>query len=739
MDKLLKVAVILTAVDKMSDEIGRAVGKSEEKMKELSDKMHANFGRGSTMMGIGAGMVASLAPAVEAYAELENSSARLKSVLMKDGGTVSRFYGEINNLAVELGNKLPGTTQELQNMMVALIRNGVEEQDILNGVAVAAANLAVALEMPYDQAAEFAAKLRISANVASQDMQAFMDVIQRTRNLGVDTQEMAYAFGRTGLKKFGIEGIEAAKAMSALYAEILPITKSGETTGSGLSKILGAVMDNDKMSKANAALKQYGIQMEFVDQKTGKFKGVENLVAQLGQLSKFTDAQRLNIITAMFGDGEDSKIAAIIAANGVKGYNETIRKMSQQGTLDAKVDQQLRTLRAKWEATTGTITNALAAMGAPLGEALKPIVDMIGSIAAKLQEWATQYPGIFKFVGIFVAVTGSVMALRGAFLMAQAALAGIKLLMGGGALFNPWMIAIGIIAALAYTVYDNWDAIVKWFKNVWTAIGDWFSGLWESIKGIFSSAWKWIKNLFFNYTPHGLIYTHWDKITAWFSQLWEKVKAVFVATWEFVKGLFLKYHPIGIIYTHWDDITAYFSKLWDRVKGIFQGILDWIMGFGKKFWAAGANIVDSIIDGIKAKANQAVEAVKNLAKDIRDFFPFSPAKRGPLMDIHKIKLVETIADSVKPGALVKKMHTTAQLAANALITPNVRSGAPALAMAGRGGGGGAVQVHFSPQISLSGGATKADGNALTDALKKMLPELTRSIQREIEKQQRFKY
>ena len=198
-----------------------------------------------------------------------------------------------------------------------------------------------------------------------------------------------------------------------------------------MSKIFGAVMDKQKMADANAMLRQYGISMEFVDQKTGKFKGVENLVAQLSKLSKFNDTDRLNIITKMFGDGEDSKIAAIIAANGIKGYNETIRKMAQQGTLDKKVDEQLKTFKSKWEATTGTITNMLAAIGAPLAEALKPAIDALGALAGYVQQFAQAYPGVAKFVGVFIAVAGSLMVLRSSILMVQAAMTALKLLMGG--------------------------------------------------------------------------------------------------------------------------------------------------------------------------------------------------------------------------------------------------------------------------------------------------------------------
>ena len=55
--------------------------------------------------------------------------------------------------------------------------------------------------------------------------------------------------------------------------------------------------------------------------------------------------------------------------------------------------------------------------------------------------------------------------------------------------------------------------------------------------------------------------------------------------------------------------------------------------------------------------------------------PFRPAKEGPLRDIHRIRLVETIAESIKPTPLVNAMRHTLQSATGI-------SGKPAMASSG---------------------------------------------------------
>lgn len=40
---------------------------------------------------------------------------------------------------------------------------------------------------------------------------------------------------------------------------------------------------------------------------------------------------------------------------------------------------------------------------------------------------------------------------------------------------------------------------------------------------------------------------------------------------------------------------------------------------------------------------------------IRNFLPFSPAKEGPLSDLHRVKLIETIAQTITPTPLLERM------------------------------------------------------------------------------------
>ena len=641
-------------------------------------------------------------------------------------------------------------------MMSVLIKQGVTEQTIINGVGKSAAYLAVALKLPYEEGAKMAAKLKEASGVANEDFLQFMDTIARTSNLGVEAGEMQYAFSRSAgaLKLMGIQGLEASKAISAVYATLIRTGASGETVGTGMQAILNTFMNADKMKVFNAEAAKLGVNMEFVDKKTGQFKGVENMIAQFDKLKQFNPQQRANLVQALLGPGQDASFMNTLIDKGISGYNDMIASMSSQATLEQKVEAQLSTLKQLWEAATGTFTNTLAAFGETIAPELKRLTESFGKLSESLSGFIKNHPGLAKIIGLgimgFTAIAGAVGA--AGFAVGAAAkffsfgAGGLKLIMQSGlwaakslswlsfvmryqfvtsvvpalskigtafkALWaimaaNPWVLIAAAAIAAAILIYKNWDKIVAWFTKIW-----------EYIKMYALQAWEWLKKMFLNYTPHGLIIKHWDKISAWFSGLWERIKSLTSQAWQWLKKMFLNYTPHGLIIKHWGSIVEFFGGLWDKVKGVFRGFIDWLKGLGSIFVKAGANIMTSIWEGIKSMASKPIQAMQDVVKKIREFLPFSPAKRGPLMDLHRVKIVETIAQAIKPAPLVKAMQVTT--AAAVMATTPVNS------MSSNNIGGGSVSIVYNPTITIGAGSSQ-DKQAFVDLLKQHKDDIARIV------------
>ncbi|MBP1862140.1 tape measure protein [Rhizobium herbae] len=89
------------------------------------------------------------------------------------------------------------------------------------------------------------------------------------------------------------------------------------------------------------------------------------------------------------------------------------------------------------------------------------------------------------------------------------------------------------------------------------------------------------------------------------------------------------------------------------------------------FYPQGVALMDTLAAGIRARAAVVIEEIRKVTQLVRDHLPSSPAKTGPLSDIHRLKFTETIAGSIHAAPMVKAMRTAAAatMAAAAIAMP----------------------------------------------------------------------
>lgn len=85
----------------------------------------------------------------------------------------------------------------------------------------------------------------------------------------------------------------------------------------------------------------------------------------------------------------------------------------------------------------------------------------------------------------------------------------------------------------------------------------------------------------------------------------------------------------------------------NAVRTGIQAALRVIQNIASSFFNAGKNIVNSIVDGIKSVAGKVKDAVTGIVDGARNLLPFSPAKEGPLKDIHKLNFAGPIVSSIE--------------------------------------------------------------------------------------------
>ncbi|QMI05815.1 phage tail tape measure protein [Citrobacter sp. RHB25-C09] len=442
-----ELKALITGVDKLSPALGR-MQKNIRKFRRDAEDM----GKGGLAMAasLGAGLAASMV----AFAKQEDAATGLKVAMMGANGQVNSTFERINTLAIGLGNKLPGTTADFQNMMQMLVRQGIPAENILGGVGEASAYLAVQLKKTPEAAAEFAAKMQDATGTTSKDMMGLFDTIQKAFYLGVDDTNMLSFFTKTSsiMKMVNKDGLLAAKALAPISVMMDQMGMKGESAGNALRKVVQAGLNMKKVGDANDLLKgaKLGIKLDFTDGKGG-FGGLENIFTQLSKLRGLSDVRRTKILTGIFGDdAETLQVVNALIDKGKDGYDEVVKKMQKQANLNQRVEAQLGTLTNLWEALTGTAINGLAAIGGAFSDDAKKLVTWLGDMTEKFSNFAAKNPRFIR--GIVGAVAGFVGLKLAAIGVSQAL--GI---VGGAMKMSPMGAFLRLAAIGIGYVIANWD------------------------------------------------------------------------------------------------------------------------------------------------------------------------------------------------------------------------------------------------------------------------------------------
>jgi hypothetical protein len=128
-----------------------------------------------------------------------------------------------------------------------------------------------------------------------------------------------------------------------------------------------------------------------------------------------------------------------------------------------------------------------------------------------------------------------------------------------------------------------------------------------------------------------LIIWKWKEISSFTKKTWEAVADIMNTVWTNIKRLIAEN-----VVEAYSKIKEYFNKAKDFLDKI-------------NLYESGKKIIKSAIDGILSMKNKVSGAVNTIAGMIRDFFPFSPAKEGPLSTLHRLDFAGPVTDSIARG------------------------------------------------------------------------------------------
>jgi TP901 family phage tail tape measure protein len=399
------------------DRLGASISRAHDRAKGLATQMAsmaAEYGPNAVAAMWGA-KTAVTGP-LRAYATLEQAQTDLRVAMMDRNGRVSGSYAAINKEAVDLGNKLPGTTKDFVMGALALKANGTPDSVIAGGGLRASSYLGVLLHMQQESAAEMVAKARESYALTGPQLIPAADKIQRARfGLGIKPEDITAAntYMASTLNTIGWTGLDNMGQVLAMQGLGQQQGMVGSVFGTNMKDFIQrlALADTRMGKKSKEAehvrglMKAAGIGRFEVFGADGQMVSPVAVAEQMEQFNRLKPQERIEAFHQIFGD-QGGQIAQLLAQKGAAGVREKMGLIDNQGDLNTKLAITTETLGNKFEALTGTVENAAAAMAKPVGNAAKPAIDGLNNvIGGPIQGLFESHPaaGVAGMVGLTAA------------------------------------------------------------------------------------------------------------------------------------------------------------------------------------------------------------------------------------------------------------------------------------------------------------------------------------------------
>jgi|GEM_PF-4993951 len=661
----MKIAVILSAYDKMSNVINSAVKKSTDKLKSFSasaDKLaEKSFNTGKQLVASGLAIGAPIYKAIDAATEFETKMVDIRKQMAED--TPTAVKGMTNDI-FKLSKQLPLATGEIQEMIASGLRMGIAQDKIID-YTKQVTKMSVAFDMGAGEIADSMGKIANVFKIPIDKVGEFADTINylddNTMAKGPDLIDVLQRIGG------------AAKALkpdqaAAMASTMLSLGESAETSGSGLSAMLNrlgaATMQGKKFQEG---LRMLGISGENLQKSMSNSSTAQFAIMDVFEkINGLKPEKQTEALIRLFGQEHGPKLQKLANNVGELKRQMNLVNGAQKGSMDREYQKRVAATAAQMQIFKNRIHELWIKIGSTLLPSLNKLTESAGKWIDKVSVWIDRNPNLVAGIAKAAAVVSGL------------ALAGGYLSFAFGGIVKLFSIGVRVISFLtrAFGILRNIMLVLRLVFMAFPIIG-------------------WVTAIA---TAVFLIIRYWSKIVGFFKGIFANIKSQY--------GGFLGY------------LKAIGKGIFAVITWPFRSVLAFITGTYKAFTEGGHNIIGSLVAGIKKAIHIPVDMVKNMVKKVRNLLPFSPAKDGPLKDIHKIKLVETIAESIKPASMINAMRRATQAAFNFLTKPGqalqpVRAGSPA------GGGGPSMTVN----INLSGSATAKDGEAISGVIKKEFARL----------------
>lgn len=583
--------------------IGRTEAVLERHQKKLTNQSARQESAKSFMGSLGAAIAVTVP--VKLAIDYENNWTELqKNIQLSSTKDEQRLKQGIFSVSERSGigtGELTKLTASAAQTSIVKKADGTLDPEKTTQFLSDAAELAVACGISAEEAGKRLVAYRSDMGLTAEQAQGMGDSMSYlAAQMGItaaDTSSVAARIGAAG-KTAGLSG----KSIAGLSAALAATSGNKEASGAAMNSFLETLSQGDAMpARQKALMARLGFDNTAAlaeGMRQGGKTAENTLLTVFSSIRELPVDEQKDTLNGLFGNAAGS-ISPLIRKL------DSLREAFALANAQEATGAQLKAFQLQ-SATTGGTLNRLATagqnLGTVLGGAVLPILQPIASGAALLTECirglAEDYPPLAT--GITGVVTGLFMwktVVMAAKYAATFFSDGLQLIKGLISVLRPSFIA-DTAAKIANTAATLTSAAAQ---KAHAAVA-----LASAAKIRVITAAQWLWNAALTANPIGLIIAGIAALGAglvWACNTFEGFRAVVDTVWS---GLKTVCPILELIEAAFTGTLTFISDLWN----------------GMSLYDAGAKLIDTLVEGVKAMAMKPVETVKGIYKDIKGTFGF---------------------------------------------------------------------------------------------------------------------
>lgn len=606
--------LIVALVDKLtgpSRAVSSALGRLNAMAAANSAKLAA--ARGAMLDAVGAGYVLaqSLGAPIRAAVEFESAMSGITKVMdFSSPAALKEMTKDIREMSL----RIPIAASGIADLAAAAAGAGIKEGELTKFTEMAA-KVSTAWDTAAGETGKDLAKLKSGLGLTLNQTGLLADAINHLSNNSSAAAPEILAMVKTtatSAKQFGFAAEQTAAFGTAMISSGFGAdvaSTSFMNAGRALTKGASAT------PRVSKAFKLLGLTAKGTAKSMQK-DAVGTFVDVLKRINKLPAELRASAVSDLFGD-EARALGPLITNADMLA--ETLGLVSEKQKYAGSASKEFASASKRTENALKLFKNRVNDLAISVGDALLPalnkILEVIGPTITNISELAQKYPGltaaITATVSALVALRIALTAIRfaGLFAFGSVLSAGIGALGGASAILvgvsggltalgaavaavsAPALLAIGgglaVLGAAGAWLYRNWDRVSSTVIGVARALGDELKPVIDFLQPVID--------------PFAQSFSALGDAAQW---AWQQVREL--STW------------FGSLFQR-DDLTRQHEMmLEDSAYSTTRKIIEAFKAVNSALFQAGADMIQSVIDGVTAKATELLNWFRDLPSKIRE-------------------------------------------------------------------------------------------------------------------------